>query len=209
MTMQATRPGSVRLDHPFTHAARGELHLQHEGGAGGRTWAQPGGQMFDSLEPKLRQFVSEQEMFFLATVGRDDYLDCIVRTGTPGFVQVPDRYRLYYPEFGTGGLVSSMGSVRENPSVALLFLGAAGDSVALHVTGCARVFGIGRLPYDLKATARTRQEMQSPGERPTCWVEVTVQAAFVGCSSQLPRVVALPAGSEPARWSAELGTFGR
>lgn len=54
-------------------------------------------QVLDHLNPRMREFVARQEMFFLATADRHGSCDSTFRAGPPGFIQVLDERTIAYP----------------------------------------------------------------------------------------------------------------
>ncbi|WP_328407381.1 pyridoxamine 5'-phosphate oxidase family protein [Streptomyces violaceus] len=145
-------------------------------------------QVLDRLNPRMREFVARQEMFFLATADSHGECDSTFRAGPPGFLQVLDEGALAYPEYRGNGVMASLGNIRENPHVGLLMIDFSQDRIGLHVNGRARLVTddamrqrYPELPVD-----------PVPGRRPHVWVEVEVEEAYIHCSKHIPRLVRAP-----------------
>ncbi|WP_328347615.1 pyridoxamine 5'-phosphate oxidase family protein [Streptomyces violaceus] len=145
-------------------------------------------QVLDRLNPRMREFVARQEMFFLATADSHGECDSTFRAGPPGFLQVLDEGALAYPEYRGNGVMASLGNIRENPHVGLLMIDFSQDRIGLHVNGRAR----------LVTDDAMRQRYPDlpvdpvPGRRPHVWVEVEVEEAYIHCSKHIPRLVRAP-----------------
>src|SRR5512134_1659368 len=69
-----------------------------------------------------RAFIEKQSMFFLASADAEGYPDCSYKGGAPGFVRVLDGTTLAFPSYDGNGMFKSLGNLRANPRVGLLFL---------------------------------------------------------------------------------------
>ena len=69
-----------------------------------------------------RKFIEEQRMFFLATTDADGFPDCPYKGGDPGFARVLDERTLVFPSYDGNGMFKSLGNIRANPAVGLLFI---------------------------------------------------------------------------------------
>jgi uncharacterized protein len=85
-----------------------------------------------------RRFVESQRMFFLATTDADGFPDCSYKGGDPGFVRVIDERTLVFPSYDGNGMFKSLGNIRANPAVGLLFVNFE-DPARLRVNGTAAV----------------------------------------------------------------------
>lgn len=85
-----------------------------------------------------RQFIESQRMFFLATTDADGFPDCSYKGGDPGFVRVVDERTLVFPSYDGNGMFKSLGNIRANPAVGLLFMSFEEPS-RLRVNGTAVV----------------------------------------------------------------------
>ncbi|MDN0201179.1 pyridoxamine 5'-phosphate oxidase family protein [Streptomyces sp. S.PNR 29] len=168
--------------------SHGEHRLQRELGTESRADRFYDEQVLDRLNPRMKEFVSRQEMFFLATADNRGECDSTFRAGPPGFLQILDDMTLAYPEYRGNGVMASLGNIRENPHVGILMIDFSRDRIGLHVNGRAQ----------LVADERMRQRYPGlpidpvPGRRPQMWVEVAVDEAYIHCSKHIPRLVSAP-----------------
>ena len=66
--------------------------------------------------------ISEQAAVWVATVDADGWPDVSYKGGNPGFVQVVNPGELQLPIFNGNGMWRSLGNIRDNGRVALLFV---------------------------------------------------------------------------------------
>jgi uncharacterized protein len=85
-----------------------------------------------------RGFIEAQRMFFLATTDAQGFPDCSYKGGDPGFARVLDERTLVFPSYDGNGMFKSLGNLRANPAVGLLFLSFE-DPRRLRVNGSATV----------------------------------------------------------------------
>lgn len=69
-----------------------------------------------------RVFIEARDMFFLATADADGHPTCSYKGGEPGFVRVLDPQTIAFPSYDGNGMYLSLGNVRANPHVGLLFI---------------------------------------------------------------------------------------
>ena len=69
-----------------------------------------------------RAFIESRNLFFLATADAEGRPDCSYKGGNPGFVRVTDDDQLAFPSYDGNGMFRSLGNLRINPAVALLFI---------------------------------------------------------------------------------------
>jgi predicted pyridoxine 5'-phosphate oxidase superfamily flavin-nucleotide-binding protein len=174
-----------RADRPGGH---GEHQIQRELGTVSRADRFYDEQVLDRLNPRMKEFVARQEMFFLATADSHGECDSTFRAGPPGFLQVLDDATLAYPEYRGNGVMASLGNIRENPHIGMLMIDFSHGRIGLHVNGRAQ----------LVADDTMRQRYPDlpvdpvPGRRPRVWVEVEVEEAYIHCSKHIPRLVRAP-----------------
>src|SRR5215468_2958792 len=105
----------------------------------------------DRLEEKLRRdrfndddkaFVESLGFFFLATADADGRPDCSFKGGGPGFARVVQPDLLVFPDYDGNGMFKSLGNIRANPQVGLLFI-AMGEK-----PGRVRVNGLAEIAFD-------------------------------------------------------------
>src|SRR5579871_1606034 len=102
----------------------------------------------DRLEERTRHatftdadkaFVESIPFFFLATADAAGRPDCSFKGGMPGFVRVAAPDLLIFPDYDGNGMFRSLGNIRVNPRVALLFLRIGERPGRLRVNGTAEV----------------------------------------------------------------------
>lgn len=155
----------------------GERELQYELGTAERAERFYEDSMHDHLTPRMREFVGERIMFFLATADDRGRTDCSPRLGPRGFVNVLEDDRIAYPEYRGNGVHASLGNLRENPSASLTFVDWWDTTVGLHVNGEARI--VDDVEEALDPAGTDRQKV---------WVEVAVEEAYIHCAKHLPRL---------------------
>ena len=69
-----------------------------------------------------KAFIESRSMFFLATADAGGQPDCSYKGGLPGFVRVTGPAELAFPSYDGNGMFRSLGNLRVNPAVGLLFL---------------------------------------------------------------------------------------
>jgi predicted pyridoxine 5'-phosphate oxidase superfamily flavin-nucleotide-binding protein len=69
-----------------------------------------------------RETIESAPMFFLATIDPDGFPDVSYKGGMPGFVQVVGESTLAFPNYDGNGMYKSLGNVRANPHVGLVFI---------------------------------------------------------------------------------------
>ncbi len=77
--------------------------------------------------------------FFLATADAEGRPDCSFKGGDPGFVRVVAPDLLVFPDYDGNGMFKSLGNIRANPHVGLLFLTIGEKPKRLRVNGTAVV----------------------------------------------------------------------
>ena len=76
----------------------------------------------DAFTEHDRAFIERCAMFFHATADAQGRPDCSYKGGRPGFVRVVDPQTLAFPDYDGNGMFRSLGNVRVNPHVGLLFI---------------------------------------------------------------------------------------
>ena len=137
----------------------------------------------DRLADKLRrdrfneadaEFIAAQPFFFLATADAQGRPDCSFKGGAPGFVRVVAPDLLVFPDFDGNGMFKSLGNIRANPQVGLLFI-AMGEK-----PGRVRVNGLAEIAFDDPLIAET------PGAQMV--VKVTPVDIFPNCPRYIPHL---------------------
>jgi predicted pyridoxine 5'-phosphate oxidase superfamily flavin-nucleotide-binding protein len=86
-----------------------------------------------------KEFIESCAFFFLATADEDAHPDCSFKGGAPGFVRVVAPDLLVYPDYDGNGMFKSLGNIRSNPHVGLLFIGVGEKPKRLRVNGDAQL----------------------------------------------------------------------
>jgi len=102
----------------------------------------------DRLEEKLarseftdddKTFVESLPYFFLASADAEGRPDCSFKGGAPGFVRVTGPGELAFPDYDGNGMFKSLGNIRANDHVGMLFIALHGSPKRLRVNGTATV----------------------------------------------------------------------
>lgn len=167
--------------------SHGEHQAQERYGTTRRALAFYNNQMLNYLNPVMREFVSRQEMVFIATADAQGECDCSFRAGLPGFVHVLDDRTLAYPEYRGNGVMASLGNILENPHIGMIFVDFFRSTVGLHVNGRARVVDTQEVLARPDATPEMIHATRTTGgRRPERWIFVTVEEAYIHCSKHVP-----------------------
>lgn len=144
-------------------------------------------QMLNHLNPLMREFIARQEMVFIATADAHGECDCSFRAGVPGFVRVLDETTLVYPEYRGNGVMASLGNIRGNPHIGMIFVDFFQSTVGLHVNGKAGVVDNEALLARVDVTPEMIIPIQTTGGRcPERWILVEVEEAYIHCSKHVP-----------------------
>jgi len=121
-----------------------------------------------------KALIESVPFFFIATADAEGRPDCSFKGGLPGFVQVVSPDALVFPDYDGNGMFRSLGNIRVNPHVGLLFLRIGEKPGRLRVNGRAELV----LDDPLIATAPGAQLM----------VRVTPSAIFPNCPRYIPHL---------------------
>lgn len=121
-----------------------------------------------------KAFIESLPFFFLATADAEGRPDCSFKGGDPGFVRITAPDRLVFPDYDGNGMFRSVGNLRLNPHLGLLFLGIGPKPARLRVNGVARVL------LDDPAMSSW------PGAQ--MLVEVTPSDIFLNCPRYIPEL---------------------
>jgi predicted pyridoxine 5'-phosphate oxidase superfamily flavin-nucleotide-binding protein len=86
-----------------------------------------------------KAFIESLPFFFLATADAQGRPDCSFKGGAPGFVKVVAPDLLIYPDYDGNGMFKSLGNIRSNPNVGLLFIAMTEKPRRLRVSGTAEL----------------------------------------------------------------------
>ncbi|WP_417541472.1 pyridoxamine 5'-phosphate oxidase family protein [Methylophaga thalassica] len=89
-----------------------------------------------SLEDQA--FISEQNMFFMATVDAEGSPNCSYKGGGKGFVKVIDENTLAFPSFDGNSMFLSMGNILQTNKIGMLFIDFE-HQARLRINGCASI----------------------------------------------------------------------
>ncbi|SJM92916.1 conserved hypothetical protein [Crenothrix polyspora] len=168
--------------------SEGEHCLQQKYGTTQRALRFYDKQVLNYLSPVMKDFISRQEVLFIATSDKHGDCDCSFRFGRPGFVRSLNDNYLVYPEYRGNGVMASQGNISENPHIGMIFVDFFSSTVGLHVNGKARIVEHEDLlkfrkdlPQDVIA------EMDTEGKhRPERWIMVEIEEAYIHCSKHIP-----------------------
>ena len=120
-----------------------------------------------------RDLIETALYFFLATADAHGRPDCSFKGGTAGFVRVVAPGELAFPDYDGNGMFKSLGNIKVNPSVGLLFIEMGEKPRRLRVNGTASI-------------SRNDPLMQSfVGAQ--LLVRVTARVIFPNCPRYIPR----------------------
>ena len=86
-----------------------------------------------------KAFIESLPFFFLATADAEGRPDCSFKGGAPGFARVMAPDLLVYPDYDGNGMFKSMGNIKSNPHVGLLFIALTARPRRLRVSGIAEL----------------------------------------------------------------------
>jgi predicted pyridoxine 5'-phosphate oxidase superfamily flavin-nucleotide-binding protein len=84
-----------------------------------------------------RAIVEGAAFFFLATADAQGRPDCSIKGGNPGFVSCPEDGFITFGNYDGNGMFRSLGNIRSNPWVGLLFVTFDDDPKKLRINGRA------------------------------------------------------------------------
>ncbi len=102
----------------------------------------------DRMEERIRRpafteddaaFIASLRFFFVATATAEGHPDCSFKGGEAGFARVIAPDLLVFPDYDGNGMFKSLGNIRANPRVGLLFIGMEDKPRRLRVNGTAQV----------------------------------------------------------------------
>ena len=92
----------------------------------------------DAFSEHDAAFIESRDCFWLATADADGKPNCSYKGGDPGFVRVLDEHTLAFPCYNGNGMFVSMGNIRKNPHVGILFMDLE-DPDRMRVNGEATI----------------------------------------------------------------------
>ncbi|MEN8304243.1 MAG: pyridoxamine 5'-phosphate oxidase family protein [Campylobacterota bacterium] len=142
-------------------------------------------QMLDYLAPEMKEFISKQEMVFIATSDRNGECDNSLRSGEAGFVMVVDENYIAYPDYKGNGVLASLGNISENPHIGMLFVDFFENKVGLHVNGKAKML----TEEELMSFIAERGSEVTPitsKQKVSFWIVIQIEEAYIHCSKNIP-----------------------
>lgn len=130
-----------------------------------------------------KEFIENALFFFLATADSLGRPDCSFKGGMPGFVRVMGPSELAFPDYDGNGMFKSLGNIRINPSVGLLFIVMGEKPRRLRVNG--------------EATITRDDPAMRDFTGAQLLVRVTTRVIFPNC----PRYIPTLAGGEPSEYA--------
>ncbi len=95
--------------------------------------------LLEEFTDEHRAIIEAAPMFFLATADAQGNPDVSYKGGLPGFVRVIGPSTLAFPDYNGNGMFKSLGTIIDNPSVALLFIVWKDHPKKLRVLGKASI----------------------------------------------------------------------
>jgi predicted pyridoxine 5'-phosphate oxidase superfamily flavin-nucleotide-binding protein len=119
-----------------------------------------------------KAFIENAPFFFLATADAKGRPDCSFKGGLPGFVRVIAPDLLVFPDYDGNGMFKSLGNIKANPQVGMLFIRIGEKPGRLRVNGRAT------LDFDDPLI------LETPGAQ--MLVRVTPEHIFPNCPRYIP-----------------------
>lgn len=138
-----------------------------------------------------RTFIESLPFFFLASADAEGRPDCSFKGGAPGFVRVISEELLVFPDYDGNGMFKSLGNIRVNPHVGMLFIGMSQSPKRLRVNG--------------EATLVFDDPLQREFEGAQALVRVVPRDIFPNCPRYIPNLASgesspyVPCAGEPRK----------
>jgi uncharacterized protein len=85
-----------------------------------------------------REWIQRTQFFFIASAF-GEYVDCSIKSGDPGFVKMVGENVIEYPEYDGNSMYRTLGNIKRNPNVGLLFVKFDGKSSRIRINGKASI----------------------------------------------------------------------
>ncbi len=85
-----------------------------------------------------RALIASTPFFFIAT-SFDNFTDCSMKSGVPGFVKIVGPGTIEYPEYDGNSMYRTLGNIARNPNVGLLFVKFDGATLRIRASGKAEI----------------------------------------------------------------------
>jgi predicted pyridoxine 5'-phosphate oxidase superfamily flavin-nucleotide-binding protein len=182
----------------MTRVTDGEKELQIKQNTENRAKRFYEKQMKTSLNKRMRAFIENQEMVFIATSDAKGNCDCSPRFGNKGFIKILDEKTLVYPEYRGNGVFASLGNILENSHIGMVFVDFFETAVGLHVNGTAFSYANVEIPKKyLDVMQPLLENTKITIER---WVFIHVDEAYIHCSKHVPK---LKKTNKPIAWGTD------
>jgi predicted pyridoxine 5'-phosphate oxidase superfamily flavin-nucleotide-binding protein len=132
-------------------------------------------------------FIQSLEFFFLATAAADGQPDCSFKGGSPGFVRIVRPDLLVWPDYDGNGMFKSLGNIRVNPFVGLLFI------------------RMGEAPKRLRVNGRAEVVLEDPLMREFVGAQALVRVTPIDIFPNCPRYIPDLAAGKPSPYVPRLG----
>ena len=143
--------------------------------------------MLSHLNSTMRDFMSKQEMVFIATADSKGECDCSFRAGKSGFIRVISEKTLAYPEYRGNGVMASLGNILENQNIGMTFIDFFENTIGLHVNGTAQIIEHEEFLKTINLDKNIADGIrENEGKVPECWIFITVKEAYIHCSKHIP-----------------------
>lgn len=93
----------------------------------------------DRFKDEDKAFIESVSFFFLATADAAGHPDCSFKGGPPGFVTIEAPDLLAFPDYDGNGMFKSLGNIRSNPYIGMIFIEMGEKPKRLRVNGRATV----------------------------------------------------------------------
>jgi predicted pyridoxine 5'-phosphate oxidase superfamily flavin-nucleotide-binding protein len=182
----------------MTRGTDGEKELQIKQNTENRAKRFYEKQMKTSLNKRMRAFIENQEMVFIATSDAKGNCDCSPRFGNKGFIKILDEKTLVYPEYRGNGVFASLGNILENSHIGMVFVDFFETAVGLLVNGTA--FSYANVEIPKKYLDVMQPLLENTKITIECWVFIHVDEAYIHCSKHVPK---LKKTNKPIAWGTD------
>jgi uncharacterized protein len=121
-----------------------------------------------------KAFIESMGYFFLATADANGHPDCSFKGGPLGFVQIVRDNLLVFPDYDGNGMFKSLGNIKQNPHVGLLFIAMGEKPQRLRVNG--------------RASLHFEHQMMSELPGAQLIIEVIPEHIFPNCPRYIPNL---------------------
>lgn len=129
--------------------------------------------LWDHIPEEYHKRIEQTKFFFLATSGQDGSCDCSFKGGGSNLVRILSTTQLAFPDFEGNGAFMSLGNIRQNPHVGMLFIDFS-DGARLRINGTAQIHDSGDIMNLFAGASRV--------------VVVDVDLVVPNCSTHIPRM---------------------